>query len=194
VSGPIVLGVDPGLASFGYAIVELEPNGGAELRTLGVLHTSKTDAKRKVLASDDSLRRARELDEALWAVINALASRPVVICAESMSFPRSASVAAKMGISWGLIAAFANDVGCPVAQCSPQQMKKILCGASNASKVDVQQALDRRFFPSGSGSLFAGVKKTDREHCADALGAVIACEQHEAMLLARRMTTKGAAA
>jgi len=182
-----VLGVDPGLASFGYALAKLAPGGGLKVVTLGVLHTTKTATKQRVLASDDNLRRARELDESLWALFAAEHPSPVLICAESMSFPRSASVAAKMALAWGLIASFANDVGCPVAQCSPQAMKKALCGVSNASKADVQNALDHRF----GASLFGHLNKGDREHPADALGAIVACEQHEAMLLARRLT-KGA--
>lgn len=182
----VILGVDPGLASFGWAVTDVVRDGSLAVIELGVFRTTKSATKRNVLAADDTVRRARELDQRLVELIERHGV-PAVICAESMSFPRSASAAAKMAVTWGLICALANDCDAPIAQCSPQALKKALTGSSSSSKTDVQQALEVRF---GNRELLAHLGKTIREHAADALGAIVACSGHEAMRMARRMATE----
>lgn len=63
---------------------------------------------------------------------------PGAICAESMSFPRFASAAAKMAMAWGgLVTTWYAP---PICQASPQEIKRALCGRADASKLDVEQA------------------------------------------------------
>jgi Holliday junction resolvasome RuvABC endonuclease subunit len=50
----VILGIDGGLASLGWAAVSVT---GSCIVGMGVIHTSKTDKKRRVLASDDNVRR-----------------------------------------------------------------------------------------------------------------------------------------
>lgn len=162
-----LLGIDGGLATFGAARYRVE-RGELHLAEVATFRTAKSAKKRTVLASDDNVRRCRELVRAIKAFCEP--APPAAICAEAMSFPRSASVAAKMAMAWGAVAALAEAWRCPIVQASPQQIKTALCGNAKASKEDVQAAVELRF---------PGVawprKAADVEHAADAAAAVLAC-------------------
>lgn len=194
----VVLGIDPGFASTGYALVRL-----GEDRTVlrcGLLRTEKEQRKRQVLAADDNLRRARELareivrrcldDGPVNAAMGpqvrcALGSHeiPVAIVLESMSFPRSASVANKMGLALGVVAAIAEARGLPLVQESPQRIKLALCGRRDASKESVATAV----------SAIVGrvpldpIPASQREHVWDAIAAALACERGSMIQIALRM-------
>jgi Holliday junction resolvasome RuvABC endonuclease subunit len=177
----IVLGLDPGFASFGVAVVELLPDGERVL-ALEVLRTSKDQAKRHTLASDDNLRRAGELYRGLSMLM--LSLRPAALAAESMSFPRSSSVAGKMCLSWGVVAALAGQFCLPLVQASPQTIKGAVVGDKSASKVDVESALLRRY---GNGiEDLVHVSEGQHEHAFDALAAVVACLDSDVMRMARK--------
>ena len=166
-----ILGLDGGFACMGYGVIELS-QASEKILDLGVIQTEKSDKKRAVRASDDNLRRARELAEHLELLMARYDIRAVAC--ESMSFPRSASVAQKLGIAWGVVATVVHLRRLPVVQASPQEVKKKLCGKRDASKEDVQHALALRFedaFVERTRVMNKGV----REHPADALAAVVAC-------------------
>jgi crossover junction endodeoxyribonuclease RuvC len=179
--GPIiqVLGIDPGFASVGIAVVRLHPVRETVMQ-LGVLHTAKSGVKQNVLAADDNLRRARELFDAL----NLHMAWVTVICAESMSFPRNSQAAAKVAMAWGVIASLAQWKGLPIVQASPQTIKKAVCGVKSASKEDVQQALRMRY---GEMPGVAELAKGELEHAFDALAAVVCCLDSEVVRMARKM-------
>lgn len=175
----MVLGVDGGLASFGWALVEIQDD--VRLKECGVIKTEKSNRKRNVLASDDNVDRARIIAKFL----RGLATVPcVAICAEAMSFPRSSSVAGKMSIAWGVLIGFAVQHDIPIAQASPQQIKKSVCGDKTASKLDVQAAMLKRF----GVTVLDHVKRADREHAADACAAVLACLDSDIIRMARQMS------
>lgn len=176
----IVLGADCGLAHFGIAIVRLGRRA-EEVVDVHTFATKKSNAKQNVLAADDNVRRCRELAAHLLELCGA--HTPVAICAESMSAPRHASAAAKLSMSWGALATVAQLLGLPVVQCSPQAIKKAVCGAKGASKEDIQAELCDRY----SAPLFAHLKKGDREHAGDALAAVVAGLDSDVIRMARQM-------
>lgn len=177
----IAMGIDPGFASIGIAIVELTPET-ERVRSLDVFNTEKSDKKLDVRASADNFRRAREIARYLG---HEFAKHGVgLVCAEAMSFARDASVANKMGLSWGVLAALCEARSIPLVQASPQAIKKALCARKDASKDDVQFALRVRY--AEVPDMLAGMRKGDLEHAADALGAVVACMDSELVRLARR--------
>lgn len=179
-----VLGVDPGFAAFGWALAEIRADG-VKPHSFGVICTEKSDKKRDVRASDDNTRRAQEIVRKIAPIIQAHSVR--AICAECMSFPRSSSVAAKMAMSWGVIATFAELNGIPVMQSSPKEIKKLLCGNGGASKEDVGLALNERFGSHLAQWLIVQkLKKSLYEHAYDALAAVVACENSPVLVLLRR--------
>lgn len=105
---PAVVCLDPGFAACGWAILRLDPSCD-RVEAMGVLRTEKDSRKQKVLATDDNMRRAKELYQGLRAVL-ARAPGAVAVAAEAMCFTRHASVAAKVSIVWGLVAASPEEV------------------------------------------------------------------------------------
>jgi Holliday junction resolvasome RuvABC endonuclease subunit len=128
----MILACDPGLAAFGFAVLDLD----GRAVELGVIRTEKSAKKRGVLSTDDNLRRVRELVSHLERLVDRHGVR--VIATESMSFPRASSAAAKLAMSWAALATLSELRGLPMLQLSPQEVKKQLCNARNASKDDVE--------------------------------------------------------
>ncbi len=168
----LLFGSDGGLAHFGHASVALHATG-EEIIDLGVAHTEKSDAKRKVLAADDEVRRARELCVLLDAAIPAGCR---AICAESMSHPRNASAAGKLKMSWGVLVYAAHARNLAILQASPQEIKKALTGRKDASKEDIARAIADRYGDKPARILDAKkIPNGKREHAYDALASIVAC-------------------
>jgi crossover junction endodeoxyribonuclease RuvC len=174
----VVLGLDPGFASLGWCACSVTA-GSVRAVAAGVLRTKKSAAKHGVYASDDNLTRARFIYSAFDAIV--VAFQPAALCAESMSFPRNASAAAKVAMSWGVIAAVAEAHALPVLQASPQAVKLALCGKKDASKEEVQAALRVRI--GDLDPLLLNVPKGQHEHPYDAGAVVVACGASDVMRL-----------
>lgn len=156
-----LFGNDPGFASFGLVVYDLTID---EFVDGGVLRTKKDGGK--VKATEDNLRRARELHGEL--VASAEPYNVVAICAEAMSYARHASASHKIGIAWGVVA----SLGVPVIQQSPQAIKKHVCGKISATKEQVRQAMLAKH---PELARFEPKQKTLFEHYYDAAAAVLAC-------------------
>jgi Holliday junction resolvasome RuvABC endonuclease subunit len=172
----LILGVDGGLATCGLALAAIRNDGSLDLLKVATVRTTKSAAKRGVYASDDNVRRCRELATELHYFVCNYPGTLSLICAEAMSFPRSSSTAAKMGMGWGVLAAFAHELEVPIVQASPQQIKLALCGKKTASKSEVQAAIEDRW-----SHVQWPKRKADVEHAADAAAAIVACEQSNEM-------------
>jgi len=176
-----VLGLDPGFASFGYGVVELLRDS-ERIVEVNVIRTKKDAKKRAVLAADDNFRRARAIYAALIEVVDRY--HPVVVAAETMSFPRDASAAAKVAMAWGVISAIAESRQLPMAQASPMKIKQSVAGNPKASKEDVQSALRRRYV----GQFFPFQKALPQgqwEHGYDAIGSIVTCLDGDVLRMAR---------
>lgn len=180
--GIFVLGLDPGFKHIGWAVVRLLPDA-ERLVDLGVIRTDK--AKNKgLLVSDDLHRRGQEIVRALALV---LAAYPfVAVCAESISYPRNASVCGQLGRGWGIIDTLLELRGLALICASPQAIKKAATGKASASKEAVLDALDKRF----DGTIRARLRHIKatalHEHPVDAVGAVVASRHHDHLRLAER--------
>lgn len=185
-----MLGIDPGLANMGYAVLEIGAKSDRVVR-MGVICTEKSDKKVNVLASDDNLRRAREMYSYLWK--NVVGAWQIsAMCVEAKSFPRNASAAAKTAISWGLIAALSEHLNIPVCQVSPQAQKKCVAGSKSASKEEVQGALDGIYGQNNLRSIgLEGLPKGKLEHPYDALATIHACMSSDMIRMLRRAQETG---
>jgi Holliday junction resolvasome RuvABC endonuclease subunit len=172
-------GFDPGLANFGWAKVILT-RSDILVRGMGVIRTEPENKKRKVLASDDNVRRARVIARELKGWLPEVSA----ICAESMSFPRNSSAAAKLGNSWGVVSALSEVYDLPVVQESPQKIKKCVTGNSSAPKDEVRDALIERF---ACQDFLKGFPASVHEHAWDALASIVACLDSDVVRLARQM-------
>jgi crossover junction endodeoxyribonuclease RuvC len=170
-----VLGLDPGFASIGIAIVKSET---LEVQSLRLFETEKSDKKLNVLSTSDNFRRSKEIYQALKGLITEF--DPALLALEAMSFPRNSSSAAKMAFSWGVLAALAAETKIPVLQTTPQGIKKYLTGSNKADKEQIKQALFAKY---GEEMLMksglSGIPKGGHEHPLDALGAVLAVSESE---------------
>lgn len=181
-----VLGLDPGFASIGYALVLLGPSGERPVR-MGVFETEKSSKKRAVLAADDNVRRAREISVFLHDILTKGPHGPVrAICAETMSFPRSSSVAAKMAMCWGVVSSLSAMLDIPVLQVTPMGIKLAVTGKKTSSKEEVQAAVQARFGDE-IRALCATLPNSKLEHPYDAFGAVLACRESEVFRLLRQL-------
>lgn len=180
-----VLGVDPGLRSFGYAVLNVERTAPGlhlvEVVTAGVIRTEKSDKKLKLLAANDDFRRVTAIVQRLTEVLGET-GEPRCVCAEAMSFPRNSRSAAQMAMTWGIIATMAWQRGLPVLMVSPQQLKKAICNNRQASKEQIQEGVDRRIAQPVHPFLTAAkTPKGQWEHPYDAAAAVISCLDSDVM-------------
>ncbi len=195
----VLIGIDPGLGSLGFSALFIAPDG-VTLRVddLGAFETQKSTKKQHVLATEDNLRRARDLAVflgKLFARHGDDRNQVVAVCAEAMSWPRNAGSSAKIGIAWGVLASVAWTARLPILQASPQAVKKELCGRRDASKEEIQEAVMARVQRVNVAklgherieSLHAKIPKTKREHPFDALAVSLVCMTAEAVQIARRV-------
>lgn len=173
----IALGIDTGLAHFGYALISFEDPSDPKLLTLNCLQTQKSKQKANVLASADNVRRARELTCCLEPIF----SEANIVCAESISWPRNASAVGKLGMSWGVAAALAEIHGLPFVAASPQQIKKRMTGSASASKQRVQEAVNGVFPRLADFLERARIPQSRHEHPVDAVAAILTCRDSEIM-------------
>ena len=185
-----VLGIDPGFANIGYSVVLLGGDGETTPVSMGVFTTEKSSAKKNVTDSDDNVRRARDI----WVFLRDLLTKgphgPIrAMCAERMSFPRNSSVAAKIAMCWGVVAALSAEYDIPLLQTSPQDLKLKVVGNKTAKKPEVMKALELRF-GAPLKKLCANVNGERLEHPYDALGTVVACLDSEVLRVLRRMSPR----
>jgi Holliday junction resolvasome RuvABC endonuclease subunit len=194
----IVIGMDPGLAHFGFAAVRCTPDGvrvAREVLFMGVVETKKAKKLETSMAADN-VRRAIEVAHVLDRLMAGRRPTEVVIrkgrgvgalfdpaplevravCVESMSHPRSSSAAAKMAMTWGMIVMGAVRRGTPIIQQSPQAVKLALVGTNDASKQHVERVLVRRY-GAKIRTLLKGLPRGQHEHAYDALAAATACAE-----------------
>ena len=171
----IVLGFDPGLRRFGFAVYRLEDH--LDLVQLGVFSTEKSPAEDGVPSSVDNLGRGREL--AFWLDGLLAEWKPKRVVVEAMSFVRMATVSHQLGIAWGVVGALSVKHDATVVQVRPQEIKKAMgvswgrdAKARAHSKREVIERIRTRF-PTADWPQRAALW----EHCADAAAAVIAHQE-----------------
>lgn len=182
----MVLGVDPSLACFGYAVVAIGAHPENDrLVDLGAIRTERSAKKLRVKEMDDDSRRAREIAEELSQLL--IVREPKLICARalslpSLSLPMSDGSAVEVARAWGVLCAlsFAYDES-PILQSTPQEIKLAVCKVETATEYDVRNALLAKFDANKWLNLPDDVAK----HGFDALGAVVAAEAGEPMKMLR---------
>lgn len=186
----LVIGIDPGLAHFGCCVVNIGRTEADDvLLKVGVCTTEKTSKKQDVRSADDMFRRSAEL--ANWLVdFTDEFSQPTLVCMESISYPRNSVSSAGIGMSFGIVAAYVQRFGVPVAATTPQELKMYVSGRKSASKEEVQSALSKRF--PNLLELLSPIKRAEHEHAADAVGAVVACYGSQVMKMFRTVQRNAA--
>ena len=126
-----VLGVDPGVARCGLAVVGRRDRTN-ELRFATTV-TTPADAEESV--------RLRSIAEAARAAI--AEHKPATVAVERVAWSRNQVSALHVARATGAIILVAAEAGLPVAEYAPNEVKQAVTGAGNADKAQVQRALTR---------------------------------------------------
>ena len=127
-----ILGVDPGLNTTGYGVIDADSQG-VRLVEAGVV---RGGADRSVA------KRVGEIHSGVAEVIESLQPEQVAI-EELYSHYERPKTAILMGHARGVIVLAATQASLPVKHYAATQIKKILTGAGRAPKEQVQQAIQR---------------------------------------------------
>lgn len=167
----LILGIDPGFASLGLALIEVT-DAQRTVIIARVVTTEKASAKRHLLASDDNLDRARVLSAALDEIFRA--HKVHLVAAESMSFARNAGAAHKLGIAWGVLAHALVTWRVPLVQDSPQSIKQKVAGDKTASKEVVQACVKKLVVVSQAArDQIQAIPRGRHEHVYDSIAAAL---------------------
>jgi crossover junction endodeoxyribonuclease RuvC len=122
-----ILGLDPGTATVGYGLIEIE-DGRPSLLTYGVLSTSPEDGS--------TARRLQLVYQGLNELIEQY--RPDAAAVEELFFGRNITTAIRVGQARGVLLLALANAGIPVAEYSPPKIKEAVSGYGKASKQQVQ--------------------------------------------------------
>jgi crossover junction endodeoxyribonuclease RuvC len=153
----IVLGIDPGLASTGYGVVQRR---GGRLAALdgGVVST------RSDLAPE---RRLVQLHTEIRDLI--LRHEPDAVALEELYFGQNVGSATAVGQARGVVLLAAGQSGLSCAGYTPQQVKAAVCGSGRAPKDQVGRMVQ---------TLLCLTELPTPDHAADALAVAICHANH----------------
>ncbi|HET7213679.1 MAG TPA: crossover junction endodeoxyribonuclease RuvC [Terriglobia bacterium] len=131
-----VLGIDPGLNITGYGIIERRCQGPA-LVEAGVIRLPRADGNNLPLRLESLFKGIQEVVEEF---------QPEVVCLEEVyshaDYPQTAVL---MGHARGVICLAARLARVPVFPMSAKRIKQSVTGNGNASKLQVQRAVQQQF-------------------------------------------------
>lgn len=121
-----ILGIDPGLATTGYAILE-NKNAAFELIDAGVVSTSK---------DVPNIERLKTIYEDCMELIKTY--KPDCCAIEELFFSKNARTAFLVGQARGVVLLACAQNKLPVYEYTPLQVKQAITGYGNATKKQVQ--------------------------------------------------------
>jgi Holliday junction resolvasome RuvABC endonuclease subunit len=179
-----VMGVDPGLASLGVAVIEKREERVMALAAR-VLRTKKASQKmlRDLRVSADDQRRLGELWDGLVAIVTAHRPQGLAIESYAPQPGRGGSGGWKSAVVYGVVYGLGRANDCTVLPFWPGDLKRKLTGKASASKDEVATVVLGEV--AGLAELLHKIPRTQREHVTDAAGhALLGLRE---MLAMRRM-------
>lgn len=155
-----VLGIDPGLTTAGYGVIEAS---GSQVRAVaaGAIRTS----------ADDPIQvRLREIYRDLSDLIAEY--KPAEAAIEEVFVNRNLQTATSVGRASGVALLAIAEAGLPVSEYTPSAVKMALCGNGRADKAQVQRVVALRL------GLNSAPKPAD---AADALAVALCHTQYAPM-------------
>ncbi|HYZ92704.1 MAG TPA: crossover junction endodeoxyribonuclease RuvC [Actinomycetota bacterium] len=125
-----VLGLDPGLTSAGFGLVE-ETGGTTRAIAYGAIRTARGPVPQRLAALYDEVK-------ALMSV-----HRPHAVAVERVLFNANTRTAMSVGQAAGVALLAAAQFGCEVAEYTPGEVKLAVTAAGNADKRQMQQMIGR---------------------------------------------------
>lgn len=122
-----ILGIDPGLATIGYAVVDKEINN-FDVLEYGIIKTS---------ADKNDTERLKIIHQNIEELIKEF--RPEEMAVEELFFNKNVKTAISVGQARGVILLAGSQAGLKVAEYTPLQIKQAVVGYGRADKNQVQQ-------------------------------------------------------
>jgi len=175
-----VLALDIGFGAAGMAVLGVR-DGRAELFTTACVHTKPEHKKRGIYVAHDDVRRAQQVVRAISRVYLENGCKGMV-CELPNAGAKGAKANRAMGISTGLIAAYAEVTRVPVEWITPAESREAAIGRGTAPKgKDVKELVTAAMghkYPE-----ILGLLEKDKEHIADALATFEAARGRQLMTL-----------
>lgn len=158
-----VLGIDPGSARLGYAVVE-EQRGKLSLLTCGVVETPK---------GQPMPQRLLQLHTALTALVATQA--PAEMAVEELFFAKNPTTIISVGEARGVALLVAASAGIPVFEYKPMAVKQAVHGYGLAKKEQVGEMV----------RVLLGLEHVPRPDDAADAAAIAICHLHTSHVTAR---------
>lgn len=148
-----ILGIDPGIGTCGFGLIEARSRADARALDFGVITTTmNAPLPGRLLELYDSLREVFE------------SSRPDAVSVEKLFFSKNITTGIAVAEARGLVLLVAEQNGLPVFEYTPNEIKKALTGYGAAGKPQMQEMV----------RVTLGLEKKPRpDDAADALAAAI---------------------
>ncbi len=154
----IILGIDPGLATTGFAVVEFNKEKSRAL-SYGIISSK---------ARERISKRLRKIYQELKKIIKKY--NPGLLAIENIYFAKNAKTAINVGKTIGVILLLAEEEKISFKEFTPLEIKQFLTGFGRADKNQVQNMVKRLLnLPS--------LPRPD--DAADALGIALIAYQHK---------------
>lgn len=148
-----ILGIDPGLANCGYAVIR-DDSGDLSALAYGCVSTS---------AKKPEPQRLAEIHAAIEEIMDEF--RPDVVACEKLLFNTNVTTAISVGRAQGMVFLAAAKKSLQVHEYAPLEIKQAVAGYGGADKRQVQEMVKR----------LLGLKEDPKpDHAADALAVCIA--------------------
>lgn len=127
----IILGIDPGTARVGYALVEKNNSGNVNLITYGCLNINKKTQP----------ERLAEISKSILDLIARY--HPEILAIEKLFFTKNAKTALSVSEARGVIINTADSLNLDILEFTPLEVKVAVTGYGKAEKKEVQKMVCR---------------------------------------------------
>ena len=124
----ITLGIDPGIATTGFGIIQEEQDGSLLVLNFGVIHTTSDRSQAERLVQ--LYKRIKEL---------ILLHRPEMGAVEKLFFERNVRTAISVGQARGVALLAMAELNLQIGEYTPLEVKQAVSGYGGADKNQVQQ-------------------------------------------------------
>lgn len=153
----LVLGIDPGTATTGYGLIKLGRRGAPELKDHGLIETDK-----------DGHPGARLVEIYKQTSTLLKRHRPTVVAIEKIFFFINKKTVIRVSQAQGVLLLAAADLGIPVVEYAPGQIKLTVGGHGKADKKMMQKVIKEMFGIEPEKN-----KKTHFDNTADAIAIAV---------------------
>ncbi len=154
-----VIGIDPGTATTGFGILDIEDDKAVFAFDWGLIETSKDGSPESRLV---------KIHEDLIEKITLY--KPDILAIERVFFATNAKTAISVGQAIGVMMLSAAKMNIPIREYAPGTIKKMVAGTGRADKKVIQRAVRKIL---GAKVKSEAHKKTHFDNAADALAVAL---------------------